>query len=216
MAAWLAARTDRPDGSDPTGNPRLVVYHFPRQTTVFGPQQIEARIDQEPDISAQVSLWNQSGSAVIRGNLLVIPIGGSLLYVQPLYLQATETQGAYPELKRVILASSERVVMRPTLGEALTALTTGGATAGPIEADAEPVAEAGAPAAGEADTGAADGDLASQALETYERAQAALREGNWAVYGQEQERLRAVLELLAGGAAATPIATPEAEATPVP
>lgn len=217
MVSWLAARTDNVDGTDPTGNPRLVVYRFPRQTTVFGPQQIEARIDQEPDISAQVTLWNQSGSSVIRGNLLVIPIGGSLLYVQPLYLQATETQGAYPELKRVIVASSERVVMRTTLDEALTALTTGGATAGPLEVEAEAGIAPDAATAGEpAPSGTTGGDLAQQALETYERAQTALREGNWTVYGEEQERLRALLEQLAAIGAATPTASPEEAATPTP
>jgi hypothetical protein len=217
MVAWLAARTDAADGTDPTGNPRLVVYRFPRQTTVFGPQQIEARIDQEPDISAQISLWNQSGSSVIRGNLLVIPIGASLLYVQPLYLQATETQGAYPELKRVIVASSERVVMRTTLGEALTALTTGGATAGPLEAEAEVGVEPDAPAADAAvDDGTTAGDLAQQALAAYERAQAALRDGDWTVYGEEQERLRALLEQLATAGAVDAPAVASPAATPAP
>ena len=95
----------------------MLVYRFGKDSLVFGPKQIEARIDQDPVISSQLSLWNQQGSQVIRGNLLVIPIGESLLYVEPLYLQAAT--GKIPELKRVILATSERVIMEENLGLAL-------------------------------------------------------------------------------------------------
>ena len=131
MTAWVAGRTG------PDGISSLVVYRFPRQETVFGPTQVEARINQDPEISAQISLWNQSGSRVIRGNLLVIPIGESMLYVQPLYLQAAQTVGALPELKRVIVASSENVVMAETLVAALAELTgaPGSTTSAEQEAD---------------------------------------------------------------------------------
>jgi uncharacterized membrane protein (UPF0182 family) len=206
MTAWMAGRTGT------GGTLSLVLYRFPRQETVFGPAQIEARIDQEPDISAQISLWNQSGSQVIRGNLLVIPIGESILYVQPLYLQATNTQGALPELKRVILASSERVVMRETFDEALAALTQGSE---PVEGPLET-----APDVPEGDKSAFAG-LAQQALAAYEEGQAALARADWTAYGEAQARLESLLQQIAalsGGstapAAGTPVATENAAATP--
>jgi uncharacterized membrane protein (UPF0182 family) len=114
MIAWMAAQ------SDPDKYGEQVVYNFGKDSLFFGPKQIEARIDQDPAISAQLSLWNQQGSGVIRGNLLVIPLGDSLLYVEPLYLQAQS--GRIPELKRVILATSDRVVMAENLGLALVRL----------------------------------------------------------------------------------------------
>ena len=114
MIAWLAARCDPPDYG------KLIVYEFPKDKLVYGPFQIEARINQNTEISQQISLWNQMGSRVIRGNLLVVPIENSLLYVSPLYLRA-ET-GQLPELKRVIAAYGDRVVMEETLAGALAAL----------------------------------------------------------------------------------------------
>ena len=114
MIAWLAARCDPPDYG------KLIVYEFPKDKLVFGPSQIEARINQNTEISQQISLWNQMGSRVIRGNLLVVPIENSLLYVSPLYLRAKT--GQLPELKRVIAAYGDRVVMEDTLPAALAAL----------------------------------------------------------------------------------------------
>ena len=114
MVAWMAAQ------SDPEKYGDKLVFNFGKDSLFFGPKQIEARIDQDPVISAQLSLWNQQGSNVIRGNLLVIPIGDSLLYVEPLYLQAQS--GRIPELKRVILATADRVVMAENLGLALIQL----------------------------------------------------------------------------------------------
>src|ERR1700736_6144057 len=114
MIAWLAARCDPPDYGT------LIVYEFPKEKLVYGPFQIEALINQNTYISQQLSLWNQMGSRVIRGNLLVIPIENSILYVSPLYLRA-ET-GQLPELKRVIAAYGDHVVMDETLAGALAAL----------------------------------------------------------------------------------------------
>ncbi|HKG25685.1 MAG TPA: UPF0182 family protein, partial [Thermomicrobiales bacterium] len=177
MTAWMAGRTSS------NGRLSLLLYRFPRQETVFGPAQIEARIDQEPEISAQISLWSQSGSQVIRGNLLVIPIGESILYVQPLYLAATNSQGTLPELKRVILASNERVVMRPTFEEALTALTQGSETvAGPLETAPDGTAASSSEVA----------DLAQQALNAYEEGRAALARADWTAYGEAQARLESL------------------------
>jgi uncharacterized membrane protein (UPF0182 family) len=114
MIAWLAARCDAPDYG------KLIVYEFPKDKLVYGPFQIEARINQNTEISQQISLWNQMGSRVIRGHLLVVPIENSILYVSPLYLRAES--GQLPELKRVIAAYGDRVVMEETLAEALAAL----------------------------------------------------------------------------------------------
>jgi len=176
MVAWLTARSD----GEHYG--KLLLYKFPKQELIYGPLQIEARIDQDPEISGQLSLWRQRGSQVIRGNLLVIPIGNSLLYVEPLYLQA-ET-GRMPELKRVIAASGERVVMANTLEEAL--VTIGGAS--PVTEEGEEVEEGVEPAGLH--------DLALSALEHYERAQEYLQEGNWAGYGAELEAMGRDLEKL--------------------
>jgi uncharacterized protein len=111
LSAWLAAR------SDPPHYGKLVVYNFPKQKLVYGPRQIEARIDQDSFISQQLSLWNQRGSQVIRGNLLVIPIERSLVYVEPLYIAAEK--GQLPELKRVIVGFGDRIAMEETLEGAM-------------------------------------------------------------------------------------------------
>jgi hypothetical protein len=111
LSAWLAAR------SDPPHYGKLVVYNFPKQKLIYGPRQIEARIDQDSYISQQLSLWNQRGSQVIRGNLLVIPIERSLVYVEPLYIAAEK--GQLPELKRVIVGFGDRIAMEQTLEGAM-------------------------------------------------------------------------------------------------
>ena len=114
MIAWVAARTDEPN----YGATR--VYRFPSDTTIFGPAQIEARIVQDPLISQQFTLWSQGGSTVIQGNLIVVPVGDSLIYLQPVYLQSQ--QSAFPEFQRIIVASPRQVVWATTLGEALDLL----------------------------------------------------------------------------------------------
>ena len=114
MISWLAARSDGPLYG------QLVLFKFPKDRLVYGPAQIDARIDQDPQISSQLTLWNQQGSRVIRGHLLVIPIGSSTLYVEPIYLQAETSR--MPELKRVVVATGNRVVMEATLDEGLKRL----------------------------------------------------------------------------------------------
>jgi hypothetical protein len=182
MIAWLAARCDLPDYG------KLIVYEFPKDKLVYGPFQIEARINQNTEISQQISLWNQMGSRVIRGNLLVVPIENSLLYVSPLYLRAES--GQLPELKRVIAAYEDRVVMEETLPAALAALFQQ-----PIPA-ATP-ARVGPPTAGSAD------ERAREALEHYERAIDRLKAGDWSGFGTELEALRPLLEELNGKQPAT-------------
>jgi uncharacterized protein len=180
MIAWLAARCDPPDYG------KLVVYEFPKDKQVFGPFQIEARIQQNTDISQQISLWNQMGSRVIRGHLLVVPIENSILYVSPLYLRAAT--GQLPELKRVIAAYGDRVVMEETLGAALAALfkDTAPSAARPAEA---PAATASGPA------GPADA-RAREALVHYDRAIERLKAGDFAGFGTELDALRPLLEAL--------------------
>jgi uncharacterized membrane protein (UPF0182 family) len=171
MVAWMAARSD----GEHYG--KLLLYKFPKQELIYGPLQIEARIDQEPAISGQLSLWHQRGSRVIRGNLLVIPIESSLLYVEPLYLQAETSQ--LPELKRVIVGSGEKVIMADTLTEALA-----GIVGAPVVTEEEEEVEGVVGLQ----------ELALSALEHYERAQEYLQEGDWAGYGAELEAMRRDLE----------------------
>ncbi len=190
MIAWMAAR------SDPAHYGELLVYRFPKTRIVFGPMQVESRIDQDAVISQQLTLWNQQGSQVIRGNLLVIPIEDGLLYVEPLFLQAQRSQ--LPELKRVIVASGTRIVMAQTLDEALSQLF--GARPGPgVPAPVTPGPSPGGPSPGPAPAAPAGADvraLSEQAVATYRRAQERLRAGDLAGYGREMERLGKILEQL--------------------
>ena len=184
LAAWMVARND----GDVYG--KLLVYRLSRQSLVFGPRQIENRINQNTEISRQVSLWDQRGSQVIRGDLLVIPIEESLVYVQPLYLQAEG--GRIPELKRVVVAYQNQVVMQETLDAGLTELF-GGST-GERRTPATVVA-GGAGAAGTATDTAIRG-LVAEAWRRYQAALEANREVDWARYGEEFRRLGEALERL--------------------
>jgi uncharacterized protein len=184
LAAWMVARND----GDVYG--KLLVYRLSRQSLVFGPRQIENRINQNTEIARQVSLWDQRGSRVIRGDLLVIPIEESLVYVQPLYLQAEG--GRIPELKRVIVAYQNRVVMQETLEAGLTELF---GSAGERREPATVVA-GGAGAAGPATSDTAIRALIAEAWRRYQAALEANRQVDWARYGDEFRRLGEVLERL--------------------
>ena len=184
LAAWMVARMD----GDHYGE--LIVYRFPKQSLVFGPRQVANRISQDTEISRQITLWDQSGSQVIRGELLVIPIEESLIYVQPIFTRAEG--GTIPELKRVVVAHGNRVVMGESLEQGLTMLF-GGAPASPVRSV---VAEAGAPVPG--GMPATMTALADRARQHYDRAIAAQRAGDWTTYGREIEQLGAVLRELAG------------------
>jgi uncharacterized membrane protein (UPF0182 family) len=188
MIGWLAAR------SDPPNYGRLIAYNFPKQKLVYGPRQIDARIDQDPVISQQLSLWNQRGSTVIRGSLLAIPLDQSLIYVQPLYLAAAE-QGALPELRRVIVAHGNQIAMEATLESSLLRIFGGRIASVPPA----PATAAGAPGTGTAapPTSFADRATAQRAWEAWTRSQEALRRGDWAAYGSEQKRLEDALRSLA-------------------
>ena len=199
MIAWVAARSDAPNYG------AVRVYNFPADTTVFGPAQIEARIDQDPDISAQVTLWNQSGSKVIRGNLIVVPVGDSLLYLQPVYLQSTGS--SFPEFQRIIVASPTEVVWAPTLGESLRLLleAQGEPGPGPSEPPTPSPTPGPTPSGEPAPTpSVAPGDelpsdlagLIRYAYDHFQLAQQALREGDFARYGEENAKVDAALARL--------------------
>jgi uncharacterized membrane protein (UPF0182 family) len=195
LAAWMVARNDGAHYGE------LVAYRFPRQSLVFGPNQIVNRINQDTEVSRQISLWDQRGSEVLRGELLVIPIEGALLYVQPLYLRAQG--GRIPELKRVVVAHEGRVTMEETLDAALGRLfSTGGLLAtAPADGDEPAALAAGAEGAAPApdrtpaplasDTTPAA--LVRRANDHFERARAAQRADDWATYGEEMRKLGEVL-----------------------
>jgi uncharacterized protein len=172
MIAWMAARSDG-------GNyGKLRLYEFPKQELIYGPFQIEARIDQDPEIAEQITLWSQRGSRVIRGDILVIPIDGSILYVQPLYLRAE--QGELPELTRIIVAYDKKIVMTPTLEQSLAAV---------FEQIPPGLTDAELPAI-------ADERSNNAALAIYQQAQQALKQGNWIEYGRYQQQLQEMLQEL--------------------
>ncbi len=212
MIAWLAARSDMPN----YGN--LLVYKLPKEKLVYGPMQIEARVDQQTEISRELSLWGQRGSRVIRGNLLAIPVGDSFIYVEPVYLEAIQEEreapstaspkpspfrksqrggaavssaldksrsASLPELKRVIVAFSNRLIMEETLDKALR---------GVLEERISPEEVVSPLIPQILDIY----NLGGLALEHYIKAKDYLRQGNWAAYGKELEQLEKVLKDMSG------------------
>lgn len=178
---WLAGRSDEPHRG------QLHAFLFPKERLVYGPFQIEARINQDPEISAQFALWNQGGSQVIRGNLLMVPIGDSFLYVEPIYLRSAA--GRLPELKRVVIAAGDRIAMEPTIGQSLARIfgtPPPGAAAG-----ARPTPPPAPPS-----DGTAMGALPLQIREAYQRAVERQRQGDWAGYGQALQELERLLDQL--------------------
>jgi hypothetical protein len=207
LAAWMVARSDQPNYG------RLVVFQFPKQKVVFGPRQVIARINQDQAISPQITLWNQQGSEVIQGTLLVIPVEESLLYIRPLYLRSSG--GKIPELKRVIVAYQNQIVMEETLDAALDRIFPPGSGARKIEGATPlpattaipgmpplPVALPATAVPGAAPSPGIEAsplpdDLTQQARVVYMRALEAQRAGNWAQYGEEIKRLGEILDRLA-------------------
>ncbi|MGB1253476.1 MAG: UPF0182 family protein [Candidatus Promineifilaceae bacterium] len=189
MVAWIAARNDTPNYGE------LVAYVLPKQQVVDGPIQVEAQIDQSPDISQQLSLWDQGGSQAIRGNLIVIPLNNSFLYVEPLYLQSSG-EGSRPELKRVIVASGGDVVMEDTLAGALAELVN----ARNLTIDSGTVsAENNSNNNNATQSAAVDGSveaLIEAANATFAAAQEAQQAGDWATYGNLLEQLESDLQAL--------------------
>jgi uncharacterized membrane protein (UPF0182 family) len=210
MIGWLAARCDLP------GYGNLLVYKLPKEKLVYGPMQIEARVDQQTEISRELSLWGQRGSRVIRGNLLAIPISDTFIYVEPVYLEAKQEQSemstpgstqpggfgrsrrrggpgssqlakaaSLPELKRVIVAFGNRLVMGEDLNRALSSVLGG-------EVPPKVLVSPSMPEMKEIS------NLGVSALDHYNKAKAYLRQGDWAAYGRELENLEKILEEMAG------------------
>jgi uncharacterized membrane protein (UPF0182 family) len=202
MIAWIAARND----GEARGDVR--VYQLPADTSVFGPAQIEARIDQTPEIASQITLWDAAGSSVIRGNLIVVPVGGSFVYLSPIYLQSTGS--AFPQFTKIVVATPSKVAWADTLAEALR-LAVGEDTAGPVptprpeltprpdvtpgpEGTPRPVATPGP------DDGQLPDDvnaLIAFANDHFARAQRAIGAGDYVTYGEEMALVQAALEKLA-------------------
>ena len=181
LAAWMVARSD----GEHYG--RLLVFQFPKQKVVFGPRQIVARVNQDQVISPQITLWNQQGSEVIQGTLLVIPIEESLLYVRPLYLRAAG--GKIPELKRVIVAYQNQIAMENSLEEAIAKIFSTGEA---LKFDTASV-QAGSPAPETPGTESME-TMAALARQHFEAAVKAQRDGDWATYGEQLKRVSAILD----------------------
>lgn len=172
MVAWMAARMD--------GNNygKLVVYKFPKSTVVYGPMQIENMIDQDPNISKEMSLWDQKGSSIIRGNLLTLPIDDSMLYVEPIYIQSSN-ENAIPEVKRVILAYKDKIVMEDTLANALNKLFN-------LQAPTQPQVP-------QVQTNETQQELIKKANDIYNNAMNASKNGDWTDFGKNLDELGSVL-----------------------
>ncbi len=190
MIAWMSARCDPPHYG------KLLVYTFPKQRLVYGPQQIESRINQDTEISKELTLWNQQGSQVIRGNLIVTPVDSSLVYFQPVYLQSAG-QAGLPELKRIVVAFGDRIAMEPTMAGALGRIF-GAGTSNRLESAS--ATQPPAPAAGADPTRAAPdaAERLRRAAEIYGRAQQALRRGDLHEYAREMEALGRALRESSG------------------
>ncbi|MCB9007605.1 MAG: UPF0182 family protein [Ardenticatenaceae bacterium] len=188
MIAWMAVR------NDPENYGELVVYELPKQELVFGPLQVESRIDQEPSISQQFSLWDQGGSNVIRGNLLVVPLNNGFLYVEPVYLRADTS--ALPELKRVIVATDTRIAMDTSLSGALASLLLETPGEIVVEEDGETAVTTDTTPVQTAPVDATVEELINSANAHFEAAQTAQQNGDWATYGAELDALESDLARL--------------------
>ena len=194
MIAYLVARSDLPDYG------KLFDFRFPKDSLIVGPQQVESIIDQAPAIKSQFSLLNQSGSSIIRGNLLVLPIENSLLYVEPIYLEASNLK--IPQLKKVIVATGQQVAMENTLDLALASLL-----------GSAPPAQSGPPGGPAGPPTGTVASLIAQANQHYQAAQSDLRRGDLAAYASEIQQVGAILAQLQA-LEALPGASPSASARP--
>ena len=181
MIAWIAARCD----GEHYG--KVIEFAFPKERLIYGPAQIEARIDQDTTISQQLSLWNQTGSRVIRGNLLAIPIDDTVLYVEPLYLSAESRQ--LPELKRLIASTGDRVVMATDVQSLFSALFAQEARRPAVVTSAAAPSTGTGPAPPSAPAGSN-----AEAVSHYRRAFEALNKGDWRTFGAEMDAMQRALQ----------------------
>ena len=188
MTALMVARND----GDNYGE--LVLYQFPKGRTIYGPEQIEAQIDQNTEISKEFSLWNSSGTQYRRGNMFVIPINTSLLYCEPVYLEASNS--SIPEVKRIIMAYDDEIAYEETLAECLVELFGDKAEEGVDNGDQKPDGESGQPGTDEPEK-MSQSELIEAAAKAYENAIEAQRDGDWAGYGEYMDELEKYLNELA-------------------
>jgi uncharacterized protein len=189
LIGWIAGRSDGEHYGE------AVVYDFPKTKLIDGPSQIEARIDQNAQLSGQLSLWNQQGSHVRRGSLIVIPIGRALLYAEPIYLQADRSP--MPELRLVVLAVQDRLAYGPTFESAMAALF--GTAPSMLSAQGSPAAPVARPASATPMAAAAPGDvnaLIAEAARDFTDYQQLTAAGKLAEAGEKLERLKRTLEEL--------------------
>lgn len=182
LTGLLVARND----GDQYGE--LILYQMPKSKTVYGPMQVEAQIDQNTEISKEFSLWNSSGSKYSRGNMFVVPIEDSLLYIEPVYLEATNS--SIPEVKRVIVAYGDRIAYESTLAEALNSLFGEGSAF-----ESEGSQDTGA-ASGQSDDSLSQSEIISKAQEAFDNAEQAQKDGDWAKYGEYLNELDRYLTML--------------------
>jgi uncharacterized membrane protein (UPF0182 family) len=221
MIAWIAAR------NSPADYGTVRVYQFPRDTSIFGPTQIEARIDQDPTISSQITLWNQSGSQVIRGNLLVVPVGDAIVYLEPIYLQSTSS--AFPQFTKIVVATSTAVAWSNTLSDALAKVLAQQPSASPSPGtspapstgpSASPIAPSTPAPSGSPGVTAPPGDVAALVAYAdlhFQMAQEALRAGDFATYGDEMKIVESTLAELSRLTGASPLpSAPAPSAVPAP
>jgi uncharacterized membrane protein (UPF0182 family) len=197
MVAWLAARNDDENYG------KLVLFKFPKQSTIYGPAQVEARISNDSEISQNLNLWDQQGSSVIRSNLLVIPIQNSILYIEPIYL-TTNNENSLPEVVRIVVAYKDQIVMAKTLDEALSQLFgTNFESAGPGDTPST-----SNPA--ENDSTVTYDEAVQQIKTAYQNAKLSAQQGNWADYGKYMDALEKAINQL-GKTSSTSESTNDAE-----
>jgi uncharacterized membrane protein (UPF0182 family) len=195
LSAWMVAR------SDPAHYGQMRVYQFPKQKIIYGPRQIAGKINQDPQISQRITLWNQQGSEVVWGTLLVIPIEESLLYVRPLYLRSSTAK--IPELKNVVIVTANQIVMAETLRQALIQIFGQSVSSLPpdrLQSSATSVVpSAEEPPIGEQPTAPEPtiNELVQQAKTHMERADKALRDGDLATYGEEMKKAKDLIDTAA-------------------
>jgi uncharacterized membrane protein (UPF0182 family) len=182
LIGLMAARCDGPALGD------IVVLQLSKQELIFGPMQIGARINQDQVISKDLSLWNQQGSQVLRGQILVLPIGDTFLYVDPIYIQATE--GKMPQLKKVVLAVGSRLIYADTYEQALAQLT-GGAPSPPTQQTAP---SATTPAAMTTKTLPLNDPRLEQVRTHLRRYQELAAQGKWSEAGKELEAIQNIVK----------------------
>lgn len=196
MSALMVARNDGENYG------KLVLFRLPKDKTIYSPMQIDAQVDQDTEISKEFSLWGQQGSSYLRGNMFVVPIEESFLYVEPIYLQA-DNENSLPEVKRVIVAYGDKIAYQPTLALALESLFGQGAGDG-IEDGGGASGEAGQPAQPNTEA-ASSAQLIAGALQAYNNALEAQRNGDWAAYGEYLKQMEAYLKQLSGLSSSQPV-----------